>query len=106
MISLFFSSATEGCKVENPTGSPTESALLILGKESRFCFASRASFGRLANPSFVVGFPSGILDNESRKHSDGEAIDVFPSERHSHRAIESPLLIVSKWAPFFATYII
>ena len=32
---LSFSSATEGCNVENPTGSPTESAKLILGKGSR-----------------------------------------------------------------------
>jgi len=35
----------------------------------------------LAKPS-VVGFPKGILDKGSRKHSDGEAIDVFPPTTH------------------------
>ena len=41
--------------------------------------------------SFVVVFPSGILDNESMKHSDGEAIDVFPSTtndaHHEHAGV-------------------
>ena len=35
-VDFILSSATEGCKVENPTGSPTESAKLILGKD--LCF--------------------------------------------------------------------
>ena len=44
---------------------------------------SREDLGNalLAKPS-VVGFPLGILDNGSRKHSDGEAIDVFPPTTH------------------------
>ena len=46
----------------------------------RFFYAK--SFHSVRIEAFVVGFSSGILDNGSRKHSDGEAniaSRVFPS---------------------------
>ena len=39
------SSATEGCKVENPTGSPTESAKLILGTDLGFPLQAKLATG-------------------------------------------------------------